>query len=162
MQKFERIIQKSSNISADIACVLLLAIFVMNCFDIAGSKLFNWPFPGGVELTGYFQSLLIPAAAALVFLARMHIRIEIVTEKLPKRVLEVMDGIIALILFLLMGIFVWQIILFGISKQTGGEYSQTLHFPFYIIIYLMGLAFVPICLAALRDFVYTFKGGLPK
>lgn len=157
--KFENFIQKTSNISADIASIFLLLLFVLNCMDIVGSKFFTWPVPGSVELTGYLQSLLIPAAAALVLLRHMHIKIEIVTEKLPKRAIEVVDGIVSLVLFFLIGILIWQIIVFGMAKQDGGKYSNTLHLPFYIVIYLMALAFVPLWLALLRDFIYGVKGG---
>jgi TRAP-type C4-dicarboxylate transport system permease small subunit len=157
--KFDNFIHKTSNISADIASVFLLLLFVLNCTDIIGSKFFIFPVPGSVELTGYLQALLIPAASALVLFSHMHIKIEIVTEKLPKRVIEVMDGIVSLALFVLVGILIWQIIVFGMAKQDGGEYSNTLHWPFYIVIYLMALAFVPLCLALLRNFIFGVKRG---
>jgi TRAP-type C4-dicarboxylate transport system permease small subunit len=162
LARYEKLVMKIDYIALDVASVMILIMFVMNCADILGQKLLNYPVPGDVELTGYVQSILIPAAAGAVFLARGHIRIELATEWMPPRAKEILDGIISLIVFVLIAILIWQIFVFGMAKQSVGEYSNTLHLPFYYVIYAMGLAFVPFALSLLLDFFRMFKRGALK
>jgi TRAP-type C4-dicarboxylate transport system permease small subunit len=153
MKKFARFTRKVGEIAADAAAIMLLAMFAINCIDIIGSKFFNLPFPGVVELTGYLMSILIPAAAALVFLEGEHILIDVVTEKLPEAVKNMMGRIISLALFFLFSVLVWKMFTYGMDRHRYGEYSDTLHFPFYYIIYCIALAFIPFCLALIQDFL---------
>ena len=110
-------------------------MFVVNCADIIGTKFFNLPFPGAVELTGYMMSLLVPAAAALVFLQQQHIRIEVVTESMPQGVKDFLDRVIALIIFVLLSAIAWRMFIFGMKKHGYGEYSDELQFPYYYVSY---------------------------
>ena len=153
MQRFKRITRKVSETAANAAALMLLAMFAINCIDIIGSKFFSLPFPGVVELTGYLMSVLIPAAAALVFLEGEHIFIPAVTEKLPESVKNIMDRIISLALFFLLVLITWKMFAYGMDRHSYGEYSDTLHFPFYYIIYCVALAFIPFCLALVQEFI---------
>jgi TRAP-type mannitol/chloroaromatic compound transport system permease small subunit len=159
MPKFDRLVQKICSSSADVGTVMLLLLFVLNCSDIVGSKVFNAPVLGVVELTGYLQSLLIPMAAGLVLLYRQHIRIEIVTDKLPERAKTIIDGLVALLLLCLFSVLVWQLFRYAFAIQSAGEYSNTLHLPHYYVIYLTGASLVPFCFALLRDFLLIFLAG---
>ena len=157
MKTFQRVVETINNIAADVATIMLLVMFAINCIDIVASKVFNVPFPGVVELTGYLMAVLIPAAAGLVFLEGQHVRIEIVTAKLPQAVREWMDRIISLALCVLFSFLSWKMFTYGMDRQRSGEYSDTLQLPFYYVIYLVALAFIPFCLALIRGFLAPSK-----
>ena len=157
MKTFERVVGTISNIAAHVATIMLLVMFAINCMDIVGSKLFSVPVPGVVELTGYLMAVLIPAAAAVVLLEGQHVRIEIVTAKLPLSVREWMDRIISLALGVLFSLLSWKMFTYGMDRHRSGEYSDTLQFPFYYVIYLVALAFIPFCLALIRGFLAPSK-----
>ena len=151
MERFIQFVHKISRISGRIAIVMILAIFIITCLDIIATKL-RIRIPDAVEIVGYLQSILIPAGAAVVFFKRQHIRVEIFTYKLPEEVIRIIDSIVSLVLFFLFSLIAWRYFNYGISKHLRGEYSSSLRFPFYFIIYLTAIAFIPLCLATLSEF----------
>ena len=153
MKSLDRFVVKVSDVAANVATAMLVAMFAINCLDIVGSEFFNHPFPGVVEVTGYLMSMLIPAAAAQVLLEAQHVRIEIVTSRLPASVKSVIDRLISLGLCCLFALISWKMFAYGMDRQKSGEYSDTLQLPFYYVIYFVALAFVPFCLALLRNFL---------
>jgi len=162
METFIRFVHKISRISGRIAIVMILAIFIVTCLDIIATKL-RLRIPDAVEIVGYLQSILIPAGAAVVLFKRQHIRVEIFTYKLPERVIQIIDGVVSLALFFLFSLIAWHYFNYGISKHLRGEYSSSLRFPFYYIIYLTAIAFIPLCLATLSEFfVNIFHLEVPK
>ena len=154
MEHSRRVVRRLAGVWVNVATLMLLAMFAINCIDIVGSKVFNVPFPGVVELTGYLMAMLIPAAAGIVLLEGQHVRIEIVTAKLPPAVTDMMDRAIALGLFLLISLLAWRMLAYGLDRHRTGEYSDTLHFPFYYVIYLSAVAMIPLCLVLLDRFLW--------
>lgn len=151
MEKMIRFIYKICRIAAGLACLMMLAIFVLTCLDIIGTKIRN-PLTDAVEITGYLQSILIPAGAAAVLFKRGHIRVEAFTLKVPKRGKQIIDGIISIVLFVLFATIAWQYFEYGIEKHIREEYSHSLKLPFYYIIYLSSIALIPLCLANVSEF----------
>lgn len=160
LSKYELFVKKISNWFANIGAAMLLLICFITFLDIAGSKFFALPVPGSVELTGFLQTMLIPFAAALTLICGQHIKVEVFTDRLPESVKAILDCIISLILCLLTVVIIWQTIVFGISIQSSGEYSNTLHLPLSPIIYIMAFAFVSLCLAFLLGFLQLFRGRI--
>ncbi len=156
-QKGERLVGRISDAAVNAATLFMLVIFVIQVIDIIGSKLFNKPLNGVVELTGYFVAVLVPAAAAKVFLTHQHVRIEMVTQKLPARVNNAIDRVVNLVLGGLLSVLTWKTVAFGISKQQSGQYSDTLHFPFYLVIYFEAAALAVFSLVLLYSCVVLPK-----
>lgn len=161
MEKIIRFIHKICRHSANLASLIMLAIFVLTILDIIGTKIRN-PLTDAVEITGYLQSILIPAGAAAVLFKRLHIRVEVFTLRIPIRGRQIIDGIISIGLFVLFATVAWKYFEYGIEKHIRGEYSHSLKLPFYYVIYLSSIAFVPFCLANLSEILTNFfnKEGL--
>ncbi len=159
LDKFDRFVQVSSNWFGNAGAALLLLIPIITFLDILGTKLFDLPVPGSIELTGYLQALLIPCAAAVTLLCGQHIKVEIFTARVPESIKAVLDGVISLILFCVIIVVIWQSIISGMSFQSVGEYSAALHLPIHYIVYAMAFAFVPLCFAFLHDFLHLLRGG---
>jgi TRAP-type C4-dicarboxylate transport system permease small subunit len=160
LRKYDLFVKKMSDCFANIGAAMLLLISFLTFLDITGSKFFALPVPGSVELTGFLQTMLIPFAAALTLIFGQHIKVEIFTDHLPESVKTTIDCIISLILCLLTAVLIWQTIVFGISIQSSGEYSNTLHLPLYAVIYIMAFALISLCLAFLLGFLQLFKGRI--
>jgi TRAP-type C4-dicarboxylate transport system permease small subunit len=157
-RKYENFVKTISNWFGNIGAAMLLGISIITFLDIFGSKFFALPFPGSVELTGFLQTMLIPFAAAITLIAGQHIKVDLFTEWLPAAGKVIVDGIVSFILFCLSIVIVWQSIVFGISVQSSGEYSGTLHIPSFFVIYFMSLGFACLALAFLQGFLKLFGG----
>jgi TRAP-type C4-dicarboxylate transport system permease small subunit len=155
--KYELWVKKISRWSGYGAVAMLLLIPLITFLDIVGSKFFNFPFPGSVELTGLLQTMLLPLAAALTLICGQHIKVDVFTDRLSTKTKLVLDSIISLLLCMFSVVLIWQIILFGMSNIESGEYSNTLNLPLYPFIFIMALAIVPLCLAFFDGFLNLFK-----
>ncbi len=157
--KYELFVKKISRWSSYVAVAMLLLIPFITFLDIIGSKFFNLPVPGSVELTGLLQTMLLPMAAALTLIYGQHIKVDVFTERLSAKTKLVFDSIISLLLCLFSIVLIWQTIIFGMGNIESGEYSNTLNLPLYPFIFIMALAFVPLCLAFFDGFLNLFKGS---
>ena len=156
--KLERFVRASSNLYANFGVALLLVILIMTFTDIVGSKFFNRPIPGSIELTEFFQILVVVLAASLTQIHRQHIRVEVFTARMPESIKAAFDSVISLVLFCVIVIVIWQSCRLGISLQNTGQYSATLHLGFHYFVYAMAFAFIPLCLVFLLDFLHSLRG----
>jgi TRAP-type C4-dicarboxylate transport system permease small subunit len=157
--KYELFVKKISRWSGYVAVAMLLIIPLLTTLDIAGSKFFNLPLTGSVEITGLLQVMLLPLAAAITLLCGQHIKVDVFTDKLSSKAKLKFDSIISLLLCLFSAVLIWQVIVYGLDNISSGEVSNTLNLPLYPFIFIMALAFVPLCLAFFDGFLTWFKGG---
>ena len=154
LQKFSQVL---SNWFSNIATVLLLIVFIIGIIDIIGSKLFAMPFPGAIELIGYFLAVLISLAIASTQLLGQHIHVEILVSRLPVRIRAIIKCIISLALLALFVILVWQTFDLGLSYHAKGQVSVALRLPFHYFLYIMSFAFISPCLVFLNEFLEALK-----
>ena len=82
---------------------------------------------------------------------RGHVAVSLVVRLFPKRLQDIIEGIISIFGIILFGLIAWQSILYGMDCQRAGEVSLTLELPFYPIIYGVALGAVVVCLVLLVD-----------
>ena len=151
--KYERFNWLLGNWVAWLGIVAMLAMLLVTCVDVVGAKLFHWPVPGFDEAIGLGQLLAMSFAAAITLILNRHVHVDLLVRRLRSRL---QAGLNSLTSFLGLGLFVlitWQLFLFGRSLQTSGELSEAGDIPFYPFIYIVAIAFVPVCLSLLWQFV---------
>jgi len=157
LKKFDRFVRLSSNWCMGLGVILILASLAMTFIDIISSKCFNLPVSGSIELTGLSQAIIIASATAATQLSRQHIRVEILTQRLPEVIRAILNSFISLVLFC---IFIWiilQLIANGLETQKVGQYTSDLHLPIQIVIYLTALMLVPGCFVFLLEFLQSAR-----
>ena len=140
-----------------IGLVGLLTMMVVTCVDVVGSKIFRWPLPGSIDIVQLAQIVAIAFAASMVLILGRHIRVEFFVRLLPRRLGAVINSVI---LFLGLGLFMlilWRMSVFGYLKQTSGDYSSTIHIPYYLFVYGIALAIIPVCVVYLLEFLKSLK-----
>ena len=155
--KFKKLALVSSNWFANIGVLGMLAIFIVNVIDIVGTTLFNWPFPGIIEVVGLFQAVTIVLAIALAYTLRHHITVEILTSRFPEHVQAIVGSIVFFMLLGLFAILAWQAFRLGLTQQAAGEYTATLRLPIHYFVFVMAIGFVPPCLVCLLEFLNSLR-----
>jgi TRAP-type C4-dicarboxylate transport system permease small subunit len=139
--------------------VILTAMLIISSADIVGSKFFNLPVLGSVELIGFLMAVMVCLPMALTETLGRHIKVEVFTDRLPKAVNKMIDGIISLVLIFFFAMVVWQLFIYGIYIQAGREYSQDLHLPIHVFLYAMSIGLIPACLVFLIEFLNSLRGA---
>ncbi|MFP4168613.1 MAG: TRAP transporter small permease [Desulfonatronovibrionaceae bacterium] len=133
------------------------AILNLACLSLAGAVLcgmvflavlnvvlgiFGEPVKGTFELMGFGGALLASLALGDSQARRAHIQVNILEGLLPRPVRRFSEAIslfAAQAFFLLVA---WQMLKLGLELKEFGELSETLHLPFYPLLFVVGGGFI--------------------
>ena len=135
----------------------LLLMMVITCVDVVGAKVFRTPLLGSIDMVQLAQTVAIAFGASMALILGRHIRVEFFVKLLPQRLAAVINSII---MFLGLGLFMlllWRMSLFGHALQTSGDYSATIHIPYYPFAYGIALATIPVCVVYLVELIRSLK-----
>jgi TRAP-type C4-dicarboxylate transport system permease small subunit len=150
LEKFERF---NRRISFWVEGVGVLALFLMvgiTCLDVAGSKIFNTPVFGSIDIVMAAQLLAIPFGAAMTLILNKHVEVEFFVVLLPRRLRILVDCIVHFFGFALFLAVVWRLFVYGYSLQSGGEVSATAGLPLFVFAYGAAVALIAVCLVYLQ------------
>ena len=140
-----------------IGLVGLLVMMVVTCVDVVGAKVFRQPLPGSIDIVQLAQTVAIAFACSMALILGRHIKVEFFARLLPRRLGAVVNSVI---LFLGLGFFMlvlWRMSVFGYLKQTSGDYSSTIHIPYYPFVFGIALATIPVCVVYVLEFLKSLK-----
>lgn len=140
----------------------MLLIVAITCIDVVGAKVFRWRLPGAIDIVMLAQLVAIAFAAGITLIKGRHIRVEFFIKLFPLRVRNIIDSIVLLLLLALFSAIIWHVGMLGHSFQTSGEYSATIHIPYYPFAYGIALASIPVWLILLVQFIKTLKKSVHK
>lgn len=133
--------------------VLMIALTVVDVtFRFLGS-----PVEGAIESTGFLATLVLAFAMPDSHRNRIHIGVDILTRKLPPRVVAIMDTATGTAAFVLFSFIARQSYLYAITLRDSGERSMTLQLPVHIFLYAVAASFCLLALVQAVDVVSNAK-----
>lgn len=160
--KFEKFNRRISLWFEWVGLAGLLLMMVITCVDVIGAKLFKSPILGALDIVQLSQIVAIGFAVSMTLIVGRHIQVEFFFDLLPRRVQAVVNPIILLAVLLFFIVIIWRVCVLAYSFQTSGEYTATAYIPLYPFAYGVALAFIPVCLVLLVDFLKSFKQRADK
>jgi TRAP-type C4-dicarboxylate transport system permease small subunit len=140
-----------------IAFLGLLVMMVITCIDVVGAKAFRLPLLGALDIVMLAQTVAIAFGTSMALILGRHIQVEFFVRLLPPRVGTVITRIVLLLGLGLFMVIVWRLAVLGHLLQTSGDYSATIHIPYYPFAYGIALASIPVCLVFLLEFLKSLK-----
>jgi TRAP-type C4-dicarboxylate transport system permease small subunit len=138
-----------------VAVLLLMAIATTNAFLRIPFIKSTWR--GAYEIVGFLGAIVIAFALGYSQKRKDHIVVDILTEKFPKRINRVLDGINYFITTIFFAIVSWQVFVWGMKISRSGEVSETLKIVFHPFIYGVSFGFAVFSLTLIIDFLKNFK-----
>ncbi len=161
--KFERFNRRLSGWFEWIGLVGLLLMVAITCIDVVGAKIFRWRLFGALDMVMLFQIVAIAFAASMALILGRHIQVEFFLKLLPRRARAIINSFVLLLGLGLFSVIIWRLCVLGYSFQTSGEYSATVHIPYYPFAYGIALASIPVCLVFLLEFLKSLtKKRVPR
>jgi TRAP-type C4-dicarboxylate transport system permease small subunit len=157
LDKLERFNHRLSDWFEGIGLVGLLVMMAITCIDVIGAKVFRWPLLGALDMVMLAQTVAIAFAASMSLIIGRHIQVEFFVKLLPRRAKAVINSVVLLLGLGLFMVIVWQLSVLGHLFQTAGEYSATIHIPYYPFAYGIALASIPVCLVFLLELLKPLK-----
>jgi TRAP-type C4-dicarboxylate transport system permease small subunit len=135
----------------------LIFVMLLTVADVILRR-FAGPIIGTYELVGLAGAVVIGFCIPYTTSSKMHVTVDFLTMKLPKRSL-----VVTRLFTRAIGIFFWaftgyNLFLFGKRLLTSGEVSLTLQLPFYPIAYGIGICCFLQVVTQIVEFVYVLRG----
>jgi TRAP-type C4-dicarboxylate transport system permease small subunit len=156
LEKIDVYLNKILLFGGSVAVLLLMSIATVNAFMRLPFIKATWR--GAYETVGFLGAIVIAFALGYTQKRKDHIVVDILTEKFPKRVNRILDGINYFITTIFFAIVSWQVFAWGMKISKSGEVSETLKIVFHPIIYCVALGFAVFSLTLIIDFLKNFKG----
>jgi TRAP-type C4-dicarboxylate transport system permease small subunit len=158
-----RIPKEIARISAGfntLAGAAVIIMMLLTCADVL-LRLLRHPIPGTYELVGFLGTVIVSFSLALTSLSKGHIAVEILVEKLPRRVQVGIEAVTSLIGAALFALIAWQSLVYAADMRQSGEVSVTLTMPIYPFIYGIAagsaLLVLVLLIDSLRSAIRTVK-----
>lgn len=155
LEKINVFLNRVLMLVGSIAVLLLMSIATVNAFLRLPFIKETWR--GAYETVGFLGAIVIAFALSYTQKRKDHIVVDILTEKFPKRVNRVLDGMSYLITMIFFAIVSWQVFVWGLKISKSGEVSETLKIIFHPFIYSVALGFAVFSLTLILDFLKTLK-----
>lgn len=128
-----------------VAGAALLGILFMTVADIVGRSAFRRPVPGTVELTGMILVVVVFMAVAHSEDMGDHITIDLIYERLGKRLRLILDVFADVLTIAVVGLLAFQLYQFTLRNQVTGAETPVLDvpvWPFVLVAAIGGALYV--------------------
>jgi len=153
LEKFARFNERLSSWIEWIGFAAIFLMVALTCVDVIGAKLFRTPVFGALDVMGIAQLIAISFAASMAHVLGRHVQVEFFVMLLPKRLQTAIDIFINILGFILFVLITWRVFAYAYHLQTGGEESMTARIPLAPFAYAAAVAFIPVCLVFLQQFL---------
>jgi TRAP-type C4-dicarboxylate transport system permease small subunit len=155
LEKINSFLNRILMIVGSVAVLLLMSIATVNAF--LRIPLFKASWRGAYEVVGFLGAIVIAFALGYTQKRKDHIVVDILTERFPKKVNRVLDGINYFVTTIFFALVSWQVLVWGVKISQSGEVSETLKIIFHPFIYSVALGFAVFSFTLAIDFLKNFK-----
>jgi len=155
LEKINDFLNKILMVVGSLAVLLLMSIATVNAFMRLPFLKTTWR--GAYETVGFLGAIVIAFALGYTQKRKDHIVVDILTEKFPKRVNRILDGINYFITMIFFAMVSWQVFVWGMKISKSGEVSETLKIMFHPFVYSVSLGFAVFSLTLILDFLKNLK-----
>ncbi|MBU2252591.1 MAG: TRAP transporter small permease [Proteobacteria bacterium] len=141
------LVSRGFNVVAGAAVILMM---VLTCADVV-LRLLRQPITGTYEIVGFLGTVIVSFSLAFTSLEKGHIAVEILVEKLPRRMQVGIEAVTSLIGAALFSLITWQSLVYAMDIRQSGEVSVTLTMPIYPFIYGIAAGSGLLCLVLLSE-----------
>jgi TRAP-type C4-dicarboxylate transport system permease small subunit len=154
-KRFDAIIGRVASVIYGFGSGILGVLMVFTFVTVALRYFFNSPIKGDVDLSSYMMVLVIPSGLALTALRKKHIRVDVLTQLLPRRVQQGLSIFAHLLSLALISLMVWQTVESGLSYLSSGTRPTLTAIPYYPFVFICAIYLFVFGLVILRDFIVS-------
>ena len=134
--------------------IAVLALMVLATGNVI-LRLFHMPYRGAYEIVSFLGAVVIAFALGYTQKRKDNIVVDILTEKFPKKVNRVLDGINYFVSTIFFSVVSWQIYRWGMKIWESREVSETLKVIYHPFIFCVAFGFAVLSLTLVVDFLKT-------
>lgn len=159
MSKYEKLFgsfTKYGDYLARIGMVALLALVTINVI----ARYFFKSVQGAYDYVQLITAVSVSLAVAYTAYERGHIEIEILMERMPKRVQSIFGAVMMMISAVFFAIASWQSVVVGNSAKEANETTMAVFVPLYPFMYILAFGLALTTLAFLLHFIKHTRNAI--
>ena len=163
MQKISEWVHKLALVLLLMGALGMIISMFLGFADVVGTKFFNWPVPGTLEITESTMVLIVFGALAFTQSQRGHIRVEIFYNERGPRAKAVMDAVTHLVAIAFFALVTWQgfdeaLYSLEINEATMGSIRFPLFPARLLLVFGSALLLVQLGLDLIQDVRHMISG----
>lgn len=119
--------------------LILAAIMLLTCIDVAGRYVLSMPVPGALEITELMMGALIFASLPLVTLRQQQVTIDLFEPFIPKFIKPALHFLIQLVSSLCLAVISWRLWVKGGQMMDQGDITAVLQVTIWPLVYFMSI-----------------------
>jgi TRAP-type C4-dicarboxylate transport system permease small subunit len=156
------IIKKVSLITDRLAGVCFFSVMVLILANIIMRNVFKRPILGTVEIVGLLIATGLGLALANCEMLDFNIGMDVVTEKLSRRIQKIIQIVTYSISLIFWAVVVWRVFIFAITTYINGRVTATASIPLYPFIFILGFNLSLLCVVLAYKLILAFKDASRK
>lgn len=137
--------------------LILAAIMLLTCIDVAGRYVFSMPVPGALEVTEIMMGALIFASLPLVTLRNQQVTIDLFEPFIPQFVKPALHVLIQLVAGVCMAVISWRLWVKGSQMIQQGDITAVLQITIWPLVYFMSV--LAACTSVILLIMIRHKGN---
>jgi TRAP-type C4-dicarboxylate transport system permease small subunit len=114
--------------------VLLIPMMLLTTTDVMGRALWSRPIYGTVELSSYMLAIFILLGIAYTHQVKGHVRVTMLTSRLPRRATLALDLVTILLSMFIIGLIAWQGWVVGMEERAVSDMLRVPQRPFKLLV----------------------------
>lgn len=112
------------------------------------------PIPGTFEIVGFAGGAMgLGISSLFTYWKKSHIRIDTIVEKFPKNINHIFYMVTRVMVIFITGLTGVSLMIMGFQLLEAKEVTSTLFFPYYPIVWVVGVPFLIVCLVVLYEVI---------
>lgn len=148
------LIQKTTRGLCYTGMLLVIPMMLLTSGEVIGRALWNQPIPGTLELSSYMLAIFILTGLAYTQQVRGHVRVEMITSRLPEKVQAFLDIFTNALCLFIVFVLIWQGWRLGIEEKAVSDMLRIPQWPFKLFV---SVAALMLFLEFALDFIDSIK-----
>lgn len=134
LQRFRAVVRRASYVLAFIGMFMLLPLMLLTSAEVVGRAVWSRPVPGTLELSSYMLAVFVLLGLAYTQQVKAHVRVEMLTHRLPARVAAAVDVLTLLLSLGIIGVLAWQGWVVGAEERAVSDMLRVPQKPFKLLV----------------------------
>ena len=132
--------------------IAILALMLLATGNVV-LRIFHLPFRGTYEIVSFLGAVVIAFSLGYTQKRKDHIVVDILTDKFPDAIKNMIDKVAYLAITIFFGIVAWQLYVWGMKIMESSEVSETLKIIFHPYVFMVAVGFIILSFTAFIDFL---------
>jgi len=150
---FSKILEPITRFFFYVGLAFLAGMMLLTTADVIGRYFFNSPILGSFEITEYLMVILMATSLAYCGIVKGHVEIELVTDRLPKKVQIILGCITSFLGVVLFAFITWQSFLYIGDMAASKVATTVLNIPAWPFVIILAIGVTIFCLVLILRFL---------